>query len=131
MKKILTLILALTLVAPFAGTPVWAHGQEEHAHKAPHGGVVRTSGKYHLEVVPKGTSVDIYLLDENEATLPIQNVTVKVTGLTKAKKKLDVQPKPAKNHFTAAVPAGSLAGATLIVTMRRGEETISARFALK
>ena len=124
--------LALTLLAlALAGTPAWSHGKEEHAHKAPHGGVVRTSGKYHVEVVPKGNSVAIYLLDDKEATLPIQNVTVKVTGLTKAKKKLDVQPKPAKDHFTAAVPAGSLAGATLVVTMRRGEETISARFALQ
>lgn len=131
MKKIPTLILALALAAPFTGTPAWAHDQEEHAHNAPHGGVVRTAGKYHVEVVPKGSSVDIYLLDGKEATLPIRNVTLKVTGMTKAKKKLDVQPKPAQDHFTAAVPAGSLAGATLIVTMRRGEETISARFALK
>jgi hypothetical protein len=128
MKKTLVhTLLALAL----AGTSAWAHGKEEHAHKAPHGGIVRTSGKYHVEVVPKGTAVDIYLLDEKEAKLPIQNVTVKVTGLTKDKKKLDVQPKPAKDHFTAAVPAGSLSGATLVVTMRRGEETISARFALK
>ncbi len=131
MKKILTLTLALALTAPFLGTLACAHDQEDHAHKAPHGGIVRTSGKYHVEVVPKGTSVDIYLLDDKEATLPIQNVTLKVTGMTKAKKKLDVQPKPAKDHFTASVPAGSLAGATLVVTMRRGEETISARFALK
>lgn len=130
MKKTLVFTLALALAAPFAGAPAWAD-QEGHSHKAPHGGIVRTSGQYHVELVPKGTSVDIYLLDGKEATLPIQNVTVKVTGMTKAKKKLDVQPKPAKDHFTAAVPAGSLAGATLIVTMRRGEETISARFALK
>ncbi|HVR95132.1 MAG TPA: hypothetical protein VMW27_00855 [Thermoanaerobaculia bacterium] len=127
MKKTLVLTLVLALV----GTLACAHDQEDHTHKAPHGGIVRTAGKYHVEVVPKGTSFDVYLLDDHEATLPIRSVTVKVTGLTKDKKKLDIQPKPIEDHFTAAVPAGSLAGATLVVTMRRGEETISARFALK
>ena len=73
MKFSQVLVAAALLAAPF---PVLAqhshkpgaapHGHqaagETHAHKSPHGGIVRTAGTYHIELVQHPTELHVYLL---------------------------------------------------------------------
>lgn len=52
---------------------------ENHAHKAPHNGVVKTAGDYHIEMVvdmqKKEDKVTFYLLDEKEKTMANKDIT--------------------------------------------------------
>jgi hypothetical protein len=108
-----------------------AHGHkaagETHAHTSPHGGVVRTAGNYHVELVLAGNQMTVYLLDGQEKTLPSQGLTgtamVQQGGKT-ASVKLAAA---GLNQLRATLPAGATP-TTAIITLRRGTETINARF---
>lgn len=49
--------------------------QKDHAHASPHGGVVKTAGDYHIEMVMAGDKISFYVLDANEKTLSNKGVT--------------------------------------------------------
>lgn len=43
---------------------------EKHAHHAPHGGLVRTVGKHHVELVVAPESLTVYVLDNHMKVEP-------------------------------------------------------------
>ncbi len=84
--KAITLIGAVvtTLAVTFAGSAA----AQEHAHGSPHGGQVRTVGKYHLEAVVKDSMLQVYLLDDKEKSLPPPKEGRAVLQMGKAKHEL-------------------------------------------
>ncbi|GEO02541.1 hypothetical protein AAE02nite_02050 [Adhaeribacter aerolatus] len=46
-----------------------------HAHKSNHGGVVKSAGDYHIELVTKSNQYLIYLLDAGEHPISLKGVT--------------------------------------------------------
>lgn len=66
--------LALMILSSFA--PVVAqHGGADHKHTSPHGGIVKSSGNYHLELVQKAGELTIYLLDSKEKPMSVTGAT--------------------------------------------------------
>ncbi|MCC3160219.1 hypothetical protein LJ737_23485 [Hymenobacter sp. 15J16-1T3B] len=129
-----TLLLAapLSLSAQHAHKPGAAgHGHnaagETHAHTAPHGGIVRTAGKYHVELVLQGGQMTVYLLDGKEQTQANKGLTG--TAMVQQGGKTTTVPLAAygDDQLRGALPAGATP-TTAIITLRRGGETISARF---
>ena len=82
MKPINKVALSLVLVSALT-TAQAQHkheGGESHSHKAPHGGIVKTADKQHIEMVKgfdkKGNpTFTFYLLDGEEKTLPNKGKT--------------------------------------------------------
>ena len=130
-------VAALFAAAPLASQAQHSHDKaaphghqaagETHAHMAPHGGVVRTAGNYHLELVAAPNQLNVYLLgDKMSAVASVGGagtVLVQRTDNTTASLKL----APAGDHYTATLPAGA-AIRTAIVTLKAQGKTINARF---
>ncbi|WP_051719176.1 heavy metal-binding domain-containing protein [Hymenobacter sp. IS2118] len=138
MKFSLILAAAMVATASFAAQAqhshkpgAAAHGHkaagETHAHKSPHGGVVRTAGAYHLELVQQAGEVHVYLLDGKEATMATAGTTGSVMMLTTAGKTSTVALTPAGDHLVAQVPAGTTVR-TAIVSLKASGKSLSARF---
>ncbi|MCB2379209.1 hypothetical protein LGH70_16540 [Hymenobacter sp. BT635] len=138
MKLLPILAAALVLAAPVSllaqhshkpGTAAHPHqaAGETHAHKSPHGGIVRTAGKYHVELVPQAGQVLVYLLDANENVLPPNRATGTAMLLSTAGKTTTVKLTPTGDHFVATVPAGTTLR-TAIVSLKANGSSLSARF---
>ncbi|WP_185816777.1 heavy metal-binding domain-containing protein [Hymenobacter metallilatus] len=127
----LMLAAPLTLSAQHTHKPGAAgHGHnaagETHAHSAPHGGIVRTAGKYHVELVVKAGQMTVYLLDGQEKTQPTTGLTG-TAMVQQGGKTTSVALTPAADQLRGTLPAGATP-TTAIITLRRGSETINARF---
>ena len=129
-------IAALVAAAPLASHAQHAagepHGQmaagETHAHVAPHGGVVRSASPYHMELVPKAASLDIYLLGTKMSAVPNKGTTGSVMVQTADNKTSTVPLALAgDDHFSAALPSGAKVR-TAIVTLNAAGKTINVRF---
>ncbi|GAA4509312.1 hypothetical protein GCM10023172_42610 [Hymenobacter ginsengisoli] len=123
---------ALTSHAQQAPASANQHGEimpgETHAHVAPHGGVVHSSGSYHLELVPHSTSLEVYLYGPKMSVLPKQSATgtVLVESATKATSTVTLTPI-GSNQFSAKLPAGTkLEAAT--VKLKVADQDLSVRF---
>lgn len=129
-----TLLAApLSLSAQHSHKPGTApHGHqsagETHAHKSPHGGTVRTAGKYHIELVQHGGELHVYLLDGKENALSVNRSTGTVMLLSTTGKTSTVRLAPVgEDHLVVALPAG-LALRTAIVSVKANGSSLSARF---
>ncbi|WP_276348905.1 hypothetical protein [Daejeonella sp. JGW-45] len=67
MKTIKSIALAFSLL--IAGSTISYAQTGGHAHKAPHGGMIQTAGKYHIEMVKGADNIRFYLLDTKEKTV--------------------------------------------------------------
>ncbi|UYZ61174.1 heavy metal-binding domain-containing protein [Hymenobacter latericus] len=133
MKLIPYLVGAMLLTAPLSLSAQHSHGQthkaagETHAHSAPHGGIVRTAGKYHVELVLKNGLMTAYLLDDKEQVLPNKGLTGTAMVLHGGKTTTVKLAPFGADQLRAALPAGA-PPTTAILTLRRGSETINARY---
>ena len=124
MRKSILSVVTLPLLA--AGL-VFASG-DAHEHKAPHGGIVRSAGDYHLELVQDETGYKVYLLDAKEKTLPVTGLSGKATCMTKDKKKTEVDLTVDGDHLVLGTDPEALEDGTVILAIRKGSESISAKF---
>ncbi|AHJ96849.1 heavy metal-binding domain-containing protein [Hymenobacter swuensis] len=138
MKILHVLAAALLLAAPLSAAAqhshkpgTAAHGHqaagETHAHQSPHGGIVRTAGKYHLELVQQAGQLHVYLLDGNEKALPVAGATGTAMLLSTTGKTTSVKLTPTGDHLLAAMPAGTTLR-TAIVSLKANGSSLSARF---
>ncbi len=101
------------------------HGQDHH-HTAPHGGVVVTADKYHIEMAQKGDKLSFYLLDGSEKTIPNAGVTGQAM-FQFADKKTDNVAMTVKGDDRFELVLTNPSEFTVIVTFTKGDEKISAR----
>ena len=138
MKISQILAAALLLAAPLTAAAQHTHkpgaaphshkaAGETHAHKSPHGGTVRTAGKYHIELVQQAGQVHVYLLDGQENALPLDRTTGTAMLLSTAGKTSTVRLTPTGDHLVAAVPTGTTLR-TAIVSLKANGSSLSARF---
>ncbi len=101
----------------------------EHAHTAPHGGLVKTTSGGHIELVADASGkYQVWLLDGQLAPRSVDGATVKIK--VAAKGYADVVAAAAGDHFEgtgAAIPGEHPAA---IVTATVGGKTETARFEL-
>ncbi len=101
----------------------------EHAHAAPHGGLVKSTSGGHLELVAAASGrFEVWLLDEQLAPRPIAGATVRVK--VAAKDYADVVLVAKGDHFEGS--GATLPGehAVAVVTATIGGTTETARFEL-
>ncbi|MBX0293178.1 hypothetical protein K3G63_22225 [Hymenobacter sp. HSC-4F20] len=132
LPALLLLMAPVSLVAQHThkpGTASHSHqaAGENHAHTSPHGGIVRTAGSFHIELVQQPTQLHVYLLDAKEATVTSAGTTGSVMLLTTANKTSTVTLLPKGDHLVATVPAGTKVR-TAIVSLKASGKTLTARF---
>ena len=107
MKTILTLLTSMAIALP-----AFAHD----VVKGPNGGRVADAGNYHVELVAKEASINVYLTDANDK--PVSPQGFKGTAiLVDSGKSVRITLEPSSVALTgkaAAVLPGSPAGAVLI-----------------
>lgn len=104
------------------------HHGEDHAHKAAHGGIVKTAGNYHIEMVKDEENIRFYLLDGKENTIPNKDITgtaiLQLDNQTTVTEKLTAE---GDDHFIVQLkePDKSF---TCIVSFKVSGKTVSAKF---
>ena len=76
---------------------------EQHSHKAPHGGTEITVDSNHYEMVVKEKEIWIYLLDGSEKLLPIEKVEGSMVLSLSDKPARKVTLEKRKDHLRAKV----------------------------
>jgi hypothetical protein len=101
---------------------------EGHGHKAPHGGMVITVDSYHYEMVVKAKEIRIYLLDNAEKTLPVDEITgnLILSISKKPTKKITLESK--KDHLTAGVDLAGVGRFTALVSLKVDGKSRTGRF---
>ncbi|MCP3135761.1 cupredoxin domain-containing protein [Pyxidicoccus xibeiensis] len=111
------------------GTAPHAHAAAQpHAHISPHGGLVESTQRGHMELVAtRGGSYRVYLLDEDLNVRPVEGAS----GSVKVAKSgyPDVKLAPAGDHLAGQGPEHSDEHLTMVVTVVVGGKPEVARFA--
>lgn len=138
-KRIIAAVMALGLTAacskkdapaeaPAAAAPAKSHmAAEPHAHSAPHGGLVESTTRGHVELVAeRGGSYRVYLLDEALNVRPVDGAS----GSVKVAKGgyPDVKLTPAGDHLAGQGPEHSDEHLAMVVTVVRDGKPEVARF---
>lgn len=152
MFRLVSLTTYAVMAAFFIVQPVFAHGDEdhkkpekkehehkmehkavgeEHSHKAPHGGMVITVEKYHLEMVVKPDGAQIYLLDDKEKTLPISKVTGSVIFQIPGKKITTAKLAAKEDYLNALVDLKQVDEFVAIVSLKVDGKNQTGRFAYR
>ncbi len=103
------------------------HGAEPHAHVAPHGGLVETTPRGHLELVAtREGAYRVYLLDDALNPRPVEGAS----GSIKVAKGgyPDVVLTPAGDHLAGQGPAHTDDHRAMVVTVAQGGKPETARF---
>lgn len=105
------------------------HPAQDHAHEAPHGGLVQSTSQGHLELVAgKDGTFKLYVLDEQLTVRPVTGAsgTLKLTVPGYA----DVKLAPVGDHLEGKGAAFQAEHTTAVVSVTTGGATQTARFAL-
>jgi hypothetical protein len=68
-----------------AATAASAHGPSRGPSKGPNGGAVSHAGNYHLELVAKGTTVDVFVTDAKDRPVPTEGMQATALLVVKGK----------------------------------------------
>ena len=68
-----------------AATAVAAHAHGKASAKGPHGGAVTHAGNYHVELVTKGTTVDLFVTDGKDRPVPANGMQATALLVVKGK----------------------------------------------
>ncbi len=85
------LLIAISMVA--YSSHVWSEEAEKHEHFGSHGGEMRMTDKFHVELAVKDHGIEVYLLDINQKPLPVKedmSGTVSLTFKDRTEKKLSL-----------------------------------------
>ncbi|KUG09095.1 heavy metal-binding domain-containing protein [Solirubrum puertoriconensis] len=104
---------------------------ETHAHRSPHGGIVRTAGTnhaYHVELLVQPTQVQVFLLNRDMEPVLSERTSGSVVLHTRTGKSLQL-PLTATGGggFAAALPAGT-SMRTAVVYLKTNGRSLSARY---
>ncbi|HZA01469.1 MAG TPA: hypothetical protein VE665_04230 [Hyphomicrobiaceae bacterium] len=84
------IILAGSIIAASAAS---AHSHGKGSSKGPNGGAVSHAGNYHVELVAKGTSVDVFVTDAKDKPVPAERMKATAILLVKGKsQRVELEP---------------------------------------
>ena len=101
------IILGAAALATAATGFLWGATVPAHAHdgKGPNGGQLTDAGKYHVELVGKGTRLDVFLSDANDAPLPTTGFKALAILVIEGKpQRIPLQPE-GTDRLTGTAPA--------------------------
>jgi len=133
MNAFRSLLAALTLLTlgPLAVQAQHAEkaAGETHTHVSPHGGVVRSAGAYHLELVAQPTELAFYLLGANMSAVPTKGLkgSVMVQQTTNATGTLPLA-LAGNDHLTAKLPTGAKVRTAIVTLTTADGKTLTVRF---
>ncbi len=110
------------LVSLLFSLTVLAHGGHDHDTpsmvQAPKGGIIKGNEKFHIEVVPKGNELKIYIYTLDLKPVDVSKVKLSLTTEMPRTKKTSSIPVAAKgDHFAATFDAKGVHRYTLIVLL--------------
>ncbi|MNX63215.1 hypothetical protein D3C86_942070 [compost metagenome] len=119
-----------------AALPASAHSGHEHAaveagdhaHHAPHGGAVRTVGKYHYELLAKADKLQVFLLDDALKPLPTAGITGQAVVQVPGKGKQTVTLSPKGDRFEGPAALAGTKAFIAVVSLKLDGRNRSARF---
>lgn len=101
--------------------PVWAHTESELANVVPpHGGLLASSGDYHVELVLKPDRVQVFVTDRVDKPVSLQGVAATANLRVKGKKAQRVALQLTDDHLQglAVIPAD--APVTVMIMLKIG-----------
>ncbi len=112
---------------PTAEAPAAPHAGGEHAHAAPHGGMVQTVGDIHVEALMLPAGVMFYLSDGAQTPMAVEgysgNAVIKsASGVT------TVELMALGDHLHAGTTLVQGQPATVVLTLRHSGKAVSASF---
>lgn len=103
---------------------------EKHAHHAPHGGLIRTVGHHHLELVVAPDSLTVYVLD-NKMNVEPASGTGKAILQVPGKGKQTVALSAMNDHLMGSASLKDVASFVAVVTVPVEGKPQSTRFVYK
>lgn len=129
MKKALLLTtLFLSSLAP--GFAQHQPGGGDHKHASPHGGIVKSAGNYHLELVRKSGVLTIYLLDGQEKPMAVTGATATALLQTQSGQVTTAQLVPVGNQQLTTTLDKTKVYHKAVITVAIGGQSASASFDL-
>lgn len=124
--------VALIIIAATTGRALAHSDQWFDTRPTPHGGIVRMSGPYHLELVLATDGMRVYVTDHGDQKIPTRGWQAHAVALSGGQKTRVILEPAGDNTLRAAEPIRPIAGAIVVVSVRpkKGEE-YGARFVLK
>lgn len=128
-RSILPLSLALLLWL-LVSAPVAAHSDEWLAQRpSPHGGQVRMTGPYHLELLVEKDGLRVYVTDHGDQSIDTAGWTAEATILAAgAKTQLELTPSGANSLRGVGAAAADPERRIVVVVHPKTGESHSARF---
>lgn len=131
-KSMATLLIAVALAVSL---PALAHTEEYFdSITAPHGGLMRMAGPYHLELVANGREIELYVADHADSKISTEGAIGKATiQVGKAKAKNSIKLEPAGDNVLRGTGNFTITPETVIVAFIKlpEQEAQSARFSFK
>ncbi len=108
-----------------------SHSQSAESVNPPHGGMIKSSGKYHIEMVvnllQKDDKVSVYLLDKKGKILPNKDVTGTIMFMSKDNAEVEVQlVAKGDDHFVTQLK--DTKPFTAMVSLKVKGKTVNASF---
>lgn len=126
-KLVLCLLFGLPLMS---AAPGMAHTDEYfESVEAPHGGQLRMTGPYHMELVVKGGSLTVYVTDHADNPISVDGGLAKA-NIENGATKTQVNLHPVGNNILGGSGTFSLTPSTLVVVFMKlpNQDGYAARF---
>lgn len=128
--KTIPLFIALLFLSLAPVLAQHQHGAGDHKHGSPHGGMVKSAGNYHLELLQKAGGLTVYLLDANEKPMSVAGATATALLQTADGKVTTLKLAPTGPQAFSAMPDQTKAFRKAIVNVSVKGQSASASFDL-
>lgn len=113
-------LLSFAIAMAMSGL-AWAHSESELAKLIPpHGGLLASTGAYHVELVLKPDRVQVFVADHLDKPINIQGVTGTANLRVKGKKAQQVQLQMVDDRLEGAVSIPADAPVTVMILLKIG-----------
>lgn len=123
-------IISASFVVRVSGTGGGAHGGDDHAHKAPHGGVVKSTGDGHIELKVEGDGkVTLWFLDVDEKPKSAKGASATLRPIAAGAKEITLVYDDKADALVGKLESAAPAEALVTIT-QSGKTSEPLRFAL-
>lgn len=129
MKRRRIILTAAALATAATATPWAVPPARAHDTKGPNGGQLTEAGNYHVELVGRGTRLDVFVSDANDAPLPATGFKALAILVIEGKpQRIPMQPEGA-DRLTGTAPAAVPSPAKGVLQLTAPDGTVvQARF---
>ena len=128
MNKLIFCLIVSTLLSPTV--PAWAHTDEYfESVEAPHGGQLRMTGPFHMELVAKNGTLTVYVTDHADNPISVDGGLAKA-NIENGSTKTQVHLHPVGSNILGGSGNFSLTASTVVIVFMKwpNQEGYAARF---